>query len=166
MGMHSWRCAKTTKGIPIQRYQLTEVVAFLPDGKRVSGFLSDYGELLCAEYVDSNSQPLPEDQNFPEYSTRSLLGLYAQAMDPPVNYSEAGGTYTVDDLDRIAEAIRIVRADEVTPSDTFDALAGSEPDPWKGHEYDLDAQWKLPLAEALALNPSPEDDPMTGFHPA
>lgn len=159
MGIHSWRCAKTTKGIPVQRYELSEIIAFLPDGKRVSGFLSDYGELLAAEYVDTHNQPLPEKENFPEYSTQPILDLYAKAMSPPAQPTPEGD-YRLADIERIASMVKLVRADEVEPSDTFDQLPVSEPDPWQGYLYEIPEQWKLPLAEAAGIETPSDLDPM------
>lgn len=157
MGIMSWRCAKTTKGIPVQRNQITEVIVMLPDNSRVSGFFGDESDIIAAERVDRNGQPLPEHENFHELSTQNVFALYAPYLTPAPKPGP-DDTFAMADIDRLFEVIKIVRADEIAPEDTYEALGVSEIDPWQGIDYDTDQQWKLPLAEALALDSEDEYD--------
>ncbi|WP_286715830.1 hypothetical protein [Marinobacter sp. tcs-11] len=161
MGIASWRCAKTTKGIPVQRFQLTEVIAFLPNGDRVAGFLGNYENLLSISKVDEKNDPLPDDQNFPEHITGSIFELYAQAFNPPLT-PLPDGDYRLADVDRILDNLKLVLAEEVEPTDTFENLPVSKHDPWAGYTYEYDEQWMLELDLALEfgkdLNLAEESD--------
>lgn len=162
MGMFSWRCAKTTQGITIMRYEMTEVIAFLPDGKRISGFMGNYGELIQAEYVNNDGQPLPPGQNLPENESPTIFDLYAPFIEPKGSQGP-DGAYSLDALERMEPLIKLVRVEEVEPTDSFESLPASERCPWQGFLYDSDDQWKLPLTEALKIDyDSFQDEQMSG----
>ena len=150
MGATGWRCAKTTRGIPAPPFApLTEVVAFMPNGKRIAGFLNEYSNLLSALYVDKQGNPLPEKDNLPEHATLNLMEIVADSFVPPMKPKRLG-SYSLDQLEQIAEAVKVVRMDEATPDDRFETLGTSEPDPWGG-EHIYPEQWELPLNEARAF---------------
>lgn len=149
MGMFSWRCAKTTKGIPIMRYQLTEVIAFLPDGQRISGFVGNYGELHQAEPVDKDNQPLPDSDHFPEGMTKDVFELYAAFLTPPAKPGP-DGSYAMSAIEQMESLIKLVRVEEVEPDDQYDTLGISERCPWQG-DYEYPEQWMLDLDRALAF---------------
>lgn len=146
MGHYSWRCAKTTQGIPIQRYELTEAIAFLPNGDRVSGFLGNYGELLRAQYVGRDNQPLPEEQNLPDGIGMGVYELIGRSLTPHVQPGP-DGSMAMADIDRMQDMVKLVRVEEVEPTDTYDSLPSSVPDPWGGYDYEYPEQWLLELAK-------------------
>lgn len=150
MGATGWRCAKTTRGIPVPPFApLTKVVAFMPNGKRIAGFLNEHSNLLSALYVDKQGNPLPEKDNLPEHTTLNLMEIVADSFVPPMKPKRLG-SYSLDQLEQIAKAVKVVRMDEVTPDDRFETLGTSEPDPWGG-EHIYPEQWDLPLKQALAF---------------
>lgn len=166
MGATGWRCAKTTRGIPAPPFApLTEVVAFMPNGKRIAGYLNEHSNLLSATYVDNQGNPLPETNNLPEHISLNLMEIVADSFIPPMKPKRLG-SYSLDQLEQIAEAVKVVRADEVSPNDRFETLGTSEPDPWGG-EHIYPEQWNLPLSEAQAfmIHKEAEEARETGFAP-
>ncbi|WP_155903076.1 hypothetical protein [Marinobacter gelidimuriae] len=128
MGHYSWRCAETTQGIPLQRYELTEAIAFLPNGDRVSGFLGNYGELLRAQYVGRDNQPLSEEQNLPDGIGMGVYELIGRSLTPHVQPGP-DGSMAMADIDRMQDMVKLVRVEEVEPTVTYDSLPSSVPDP-------------------------------------
>jgi len=113
--------------------KLSHVVAFLPDGRKIEGILDRYGRL---HHTDEGEEDC------------DVLSIYGKLVIPGFTHRD---NLSLSDIDKINEAIKLVKLKYVTEDMTFESLHPSEHCPFQGFDYPHEGAWELPYEEAVAM---------------